>query len=148
MIPLNQIYWVAGFLEGEGYFTLINTSAAVRVSQVQKEPLDRLKNLFTGSINLTRKPLNPRHSDIFSWALCGVRAAGLMMTLYPLMSLKRKFQIVRALNVWKLHPPEQTLRKQCPKGHPYSPTNTYIYKDGTRHCKKCTNLRHKNKGRG
>ena len=49
---LNDLYWSAGFLEGEGAFMKNGTGGiVVTASQVQKEPLDRLYKLFGGGMN-------------------------------------------------------------------------------------------------
>ena len=83
-----DIGWAAGFLEGEGSFRGSKQERSARVQGVQKDPetLFRLQRLFGGSIHKNRQAIHV-------WHLCGARAAGLMMTLYPLLSERRKVVI-------------------------------------------------------
>lgn len=103
MISIYDLYWAAGFLEGEGSFHDSPTQTGIRVTTAQVEfaPIEKLQNLFKGShIRLVRHE-RPEHSPIWHWTLTGPRAAGLMMTLYPLLSPKRQAQIEKALASWK-----------------------------------------------
>ena len=144
MISLRKIEWVAGFLEGEGAFQSggsVRTTPVVSVAQVQREPLERLQELFGGPINMyLRKNKNPNHSDAFRWGMYGGRAAGLMMTLYPLMSPKRKEAIRKAIMAWRSGRGESynSHKIQCPKGHPYNDENTYKRLNGSRVCRICS----------
>ena len=91
----KDIYWAAGFLEGEGSFRLAR-GTVITAPQVQREPLDRLQKMFGGTIAF-RKRENPKHSDIHIWSVCGSRARGVMMTLYSIMSPRRQEQIRKSL---------------------------------------------------
>src|SRR3990167_781206 len=110
MISTNNIHWAAGFLEGEGSYSAGRLksdkgySKGIRVSaaQVQKEPLERLQRLFGGS--LAQYVGGRLGNYIWLWGLGAEKSAGLMMTIYPLMSSKRKSQIERALTNWKATP--------------------------------------------
>lgn len=133
---LKKLYWTAGFLEGEGWFGVSQKGsgyAAITVVQVQREPLERLKEYFGGYIVKRQKPSSDRHSQAYAWMVNGVKAAGLMMTLYPLMSPKRQRKILATLGAWRAAPVYSGLRVACPKGHPYSGVNSC----GGRICKLC-----------
>jgi hypothetical protein len=99
MLFSRDIGWAAGFLEGEGYFSWNRTAISVQASQVQREPLDRLQMLFGGRINgpYSSKNQNP----YFRWSLCGTRAAEVCMTLFVLMSPKRKEKMASILAEWR-----------------------------------------------
>lgn len=58
--------------------------------------------MFGGSLVLVRRSLPRKH--IWSWTLQGNPAAGVAMTLYGLMSPRRKEQIRAALDDWKAMP--------------------------------------------
>lgn len=91
----SEIYWAAGFLEGEGCFQRTATQQ-VNAAQVQREPLERLQAYFGGTIYLyaaQREGQSQKHV----WSVSGTRARGVMMTLYVLMSPKRQGQIKKAL---------------------------------------------------
>lgn len=95
---IRDLEWIAGFLEGEGSFGYNSGSGQVGVSQVNLEPLTRLLNLLGGNIypvKLNNK--NPNWNDAYAWHITGSRARGVMMTVYPLMTEKRKHQILLAL---------------------------------------------------
>lgn len=98
-MDMHHVYWTAGFLDGDGSFSLCGQSPRVSATQADLFPLEKLVRLWGGAISpkklsaLSRKPL-------FAWA-CGSNTVGLMMTLYPLMSPSRQQQIAHALMHWK-----------------------------------------------
>ena len=124
-VDIVDLAWAAGFLEGEGSFTIqSNGKHYVQAPQVQREPLDRLRAMFGGSICFTS-------SRIFRWRLCGPAAAGLMMTLYQWMSPRRREQIRRVLEAWRSRPTADRFRTLCRKGHPLTGPM------GSRRCEPC-----------
>ena len=138
MIEIREIVWAAGFLEGEGCFHARNR--AISCSQVQRWPLDRLAAAFGGHIGF-RTPQNENHSPYYAWTLCGSAAAGLMMTLYGLMSPRRQWQIRAALAMRAAGPGSGSNRKgitHCKAGHPLSEARVYR---GRRCCRACEKSR-------
>ena len=108
-----DIAWTAGFLEGEGCFGIerLKTrrggeTAIIRLSagQNQKEPLLRLQALYGGSVLLVKRN-TPTFgvAPHYTWRLSTTKSVPLMMTIYALMSPKRREQIERCLNQWKSH---------------------------------------------
>src|SRR3972149_72726 len=152
MIDIKQIFWIAGFLEGEGSFTgrtPKNRCAIVSATQVQLEPISRLQSLLGGKIrSFSRKEVT---GNIYHrWELFASRAIGLMFTIYQLMSPKRQSQILKVINGWKAGLGQggyNRIKTHCPKGHPYSPENTYINQNGkykSRNCLICQREKGKN----
>ena len=97
---ITQLYWAAGFLEGEGNFSSQLSRGSVNYSvsakQVNPDPLCLLVCLFGGTISYsTRENENTmvNSQPIFRYCVSGARARGIAMTLYSLMSSKRKAQI-------------------------------------------------------
>lgn len=132
---VNKLQWTAGFLEGEGWFGTVNKKSScvsVVAVQVQREPLERLKRYFGGYIVL-RKRVCSRHNAASAWMLTGPKAAGLMMSLYSLMSPKRQQRIAECLEKWKNGVAHPRHRFCCPKGHPYSGLSN----KGARICRAC-----------
>lgn len=126
MPTVKDIAWAAGFLEGEGWFGCAGkNSLSCTCCQVQEEPLRRLQSIFGGNIQgpIKKSGNNPNHSAFFRWAKCGHAAAGMMMTLYGLMSPKRKEQIRLALAKWKIAAGAPGIRRFCRQGHEYSGDN-------------------------
>lgn len=141
MISINDIHWIAGFLEGEGSFygcePFPKRGAPIEVSasQVQKWPLEKLNSIIPGTMRLRKK--NSPTSSIWIWYANTANSAGLMMTIYSLMSPKRKEQIERALFFWRIRVSSRwKYRTHCIHGHEINEMNTYIYK-GTKRCKPC-----------
>lgn len=95
LIDTKELYWAAGFLEGEGWFANYRDHPRVGANQVQLEPLERLQNLFGSSIR------HEKSRNLNTWEMSGPHAIGLMMTVYPLMSSRRKGQIKKAIEQWK-----------------------------------------------
>ena len=113
---IHELYWAAGFMEGEGCFSLRDRQAeakgtaslSCKASQVNPEPLYRLKELFGGPVYGPYKgtpSMKVRNRQPFyEWSVSGRQAAQVFMTLYPLMSDVRKKQIRRGMVVWKAAP--------------------------------------------
>lgn len=93
----RDLEWAAGFLEGEGSFQRCGSSEAIYCRQVNPEPIHRLQELFGGVI-AQRLPGDRFGKQVqLEWHCTGARARGVMLTLYSLLSQKRKEQIKKAL---------------------------------------------------
>lgn len=90
---IRDLERAAGFMEGEGSFSGNDRVAAF---QVNREPLDRLVALFGGKI--TEVIRTSPSSSGWQWYTSGARARGVAMTLYLLLSEKRRAQIKVMLN--------------------------------------------------
>jgi hypothetical protein len=102
MIALKDIFWSAGFLEGEGCFQESRTTPTITVAQVEEHPLLRLQELFGGKVrHYSRRNPSGYITNYYRWQINGSPAAGLMMTLYPILSPKRQTRIERVIRAWK-----------------------------------------------
>ena len=99
--PIPNLMWAAGFLDGEGSFSSGKGSPIVQGHQVSIEPLIELQRLFGGSIACYSRPNNPKAQPIHVWTVCGSRAAGVMMTLFTLLTERRQEQIKNVLVKWR-----------------------------------------------
>lgn len=144
-VTTRNIYWTAGFLEAEGSF-LFGKDGTLKVVavQVQSWPLERLANLYGGKVYLETRS-NPKWNDVHRWYVIGERAAGLMMTLYPLMMSKRKRQILAALDGWKKEPVPRKYRTHCPNGHERTEENIYLYRN-VKQCRQCRKIQDQGRG--
>jgi len=130
----DRIVWGAAFLEGEGCFTWVKTGESARIDACQKqvEPLTRLQRWFGGTIRhkIQKKKIrnNSETTWIYTWALNGTNAVALMMTLYDLMSPKRKEKIRYIISLWKKKGCSPQYRKTCKNGHEWTSENTRIYR--------------------
>lgn len=144
MIKTVDIYWLAGFLEGEGCFGCYNRKLSVRASQVQKWPLEKCRQLVAGPFY--RREAKGNANVAYQWAVEGRNAAGLMMTVYALMSPKRKAAIRKALKEWRQIPIRRGEWFHCPQGHAYTKANTILQQRGKslrRRCRVCEQTREK-----
>jgi hypothetical protein len=99
--PLTAITlgWAAGFLEGEGCFPVSSrTTSTITANQKESEPLQRLQKMFGGRLYWRA---SGGTYGIHEWHIFGPTARGVMMTLYPLMSPRRREQIRASLTRWR-----------------------------------------------
>ena len=128
--PTTQnLYWAAGFLEGEGCF-IDSRSARVSANQVNPEPVQRLQAYFGGSLKqFTAARARANHSrPIWNWACNGSQGAAVAMTLYPLLSAVRQEAIRKMLTLWRARNGRGQFararwleRTHCKAGHLYTP---------------------------
>lgn len=90
-----RLAWIAGFLEGEGCFYGTSKGTSHSIVAVQKDPesLMFLQQYLGGSVN----KISTNERDYWRWLVSGSRARGIMMTIYLMMSVRRREQIVGAL---------------------------------------------------
>lgn len=142
-MPLRtrDLEWLAGFLEGEGCFDVSKRYGSVRITacQVQRWPLEKCEALVGGRINGPRQQRNPNAQPRYDWGLSGIKAAGLMMTLYTLLSPRRQWQCRKALNLWRSRQTATKYQKFCKRGHPFTTENVYN-SERQRSCKLCHNV--------
>lgn len=107
VIDIREIYWAAGFLEGEGSFVVSSALKShhltIEAAQTEIEPLERLRALFGGRIcgpYSRTKPDVKRCKPIYHWTISGGRAIEAAYTLYALMSARRKEAIRKMVRYW------------------------------------------------
>ncbi len=110
MISTKDIAWAAGFIDGEGTIQGANTGKfAMTVGQQDSELLFRLARIFGGyvtertdftSVGVIRPGDKYTHRRLGFWRVYGAHAASIAMTLYPLLSTKRRAQVRRTLEPW------------------------------------------------
>jgi hypothetical protein len=136
-----QLAWAAGFLEGEGSFGCHGGTPRVSAGQVQREPIDRLTQMFGGHV-WERAPIGMGTKPCWIWALNKQKSAGVMMTLYSFMSPKRQEEIRNALAMWRaarsLQPHNSPV---CPRGHAITGHNAQKVPSRTYpRCRACHNM--------
>jgi hypothetical protein len=89
------LFYAAGFFEGEGYATVAKNENGCRAQAGagQKDPtvLYFLRDYFGGNVGYDDK------ADFYTWRLTGMHARGFLMTMYRMLTPRRKKQIRRAL---------------------------------------------------
>src|SRR6266571_8681010 len=101
---IKDIAWVAGFLEGEGYFGINGHSVRIYVNQTDKDSVEKLRDIISPESNIgfqSRKHYGDKHQDIYRFWCYGTVAVGWMMTIYPMMGKRRKEAIRETLEFWR-----------------------------------------------
>lgn len=96
---IEMLSWAAAFIEGEGWISLRSGgSVQIGARQVDKEPIERLLALFGGNAILevtNKKQYN--NSPSWKWYAYSARAVGIMLTLYPWFTTRRKEQVGKVI---------------------------------------------------
>lgn len=112
-VRVIDIAFCAGFIEGEGWMTppaikrngTMASGARIAACQVVREPLCKLQDIFGGTIIVKKaqKHKHPHWQDQYVWSVYGNKAIGIMMTIYPFMSDRRKERIRICIDLWRQH---------------------------------------------
>lgn len=134
---LTDIYWVAGLLEGEGYFGRNGSTIIVRCAMTDLDTIERLAAII-GVGQVFEHGATKGHKPIWDWGIYSKNAAQWMMTLWPLMGTRRRQRISELLEWWATIPlPGYVNRRKthCVNGHPFDPENIYWHgPKGTKRC--------------
>lgn len=144
----EELYWIAGFLEGEGSFVLTGrksyTVAYPRIcaGQNTREPLDRVARFLGGNV----RPIRPKKTgckEFWSWTLDGAKVSETMRLLRPLLSSRRQAQIDVCIAGERRNPigsgSANRNKTHCPRGHSYSIPRLRLGRIH-RECRECRNL--------
>ena len=110
------ISWLAGLLEGEGWFGAKNmpkdgTHPTVRIypaislGTTDKDVAERAAHFLGASVRSAKRIKN--YKQVYKVQRVGKVAAGWMMTLYPLLGDRRKRRIYDVLTAYKNMPPSR-----------------------------------------
>lgn len=99
----EELWWAAGFLEGEGCFSRDDCHRVAATQTATREPLDKLMRIFGGSIrridNSARRARSTmKIQDQWLWRVSGEQALFCMLILLEKMSVRRQEQIYKAMN--------------------------------------------------
>lgn len=93
-----QLIWIAGFVDGEGCFSIQRTKhsydqfayyqAIVTVSQVVRKPLDEIASVFGGKVHSRTHKENGR--VYFHWTAYGARARAICLALRSYLRVKQR----------------------------------------------------------
>lgn len=93
-----QLIWIAGFMDGEGCFSIQRTKhaydqyayhqAIVTVSQIVRKPLDEIASVFGGNVRGRTHKATGR--VYFHWTAYGARARAVCLTLRPYLRVKQR----------------------------------------------------------
>lgn len=130
MIKISSIFWLAGFLDGEGTFIYNGSSPRLQVISTDLDLIQRCKremNVTTNIYNVKR--YESHHKRAHGLTINGSFAVSWMMTLYPLMSIRRKSEIREVIEKWKIHRSHNN--GVCVNGHPQTKENLIFTYDSS-----------------
>jgi hypothetical protein len=98
------LYWIAGLLEGEGYFGLAsyqrtNSTPNVAVNMTDCDIIERIASIW-GVQSVRLKPRQAHWNDTYLAKLRGTRANEFMQLIFPIMGQRRQTQIDVALKAY------------------------------------------------
>jgi hypothetical protein len=145
MITSTQIGWLAGLLEGEGYFAYREVQGlTIQISMTDFDVIHRVSSLL-GFGSIHKCPARPDRKQAWRWSAGGQpQVAGLMMTLLPLMGERRAAKIRECLALWKERGLPRRQWTHCKNGHELSGENLRLVTEGKytkRRCVECGMLR-------
>lgn len=113
MIAVRDLCWAAGFIEGEGTFSVTNRiNLRLAVPQVERAPLERLQHLFGGNIRWSERPRGARH--IHTWSLNVThQVAGIAMSIYGIVGPRKRAQIGKCLAAWRQPYLPHAINRRC-----------------------------------
>lgn len=142
----TELYWAAGFFDGEGTAGFYAGSQLhLRVGQSTKEPLERFqKAVGGGHVTGPQKPHGRGKLPVYVWQIFArTEAIRIAKLLIPLVCNKRE-QIQKALDAALAYEPRQgSNMKVCRKGHSFTSDNIYTDKRGFRGCIECQRVRNR-----
>ena len=138
MITANDLHWAAGFIDGDGCVGHTRTTPMITATQKDRWPLEKLVSLFGGTIYRHVRDEAKGHI-YYRWDLYGNAAAGVLMTLYVLLSPRRQAKIRDVVERWKFQAKGSFNAKKthCKRGHEFTEENTYVKPLGGRQCRSC-----------
>lgn len=112
----RNLEWLAGFLEGEGSFGMVETQKRywyplIQVSTTDADVVSRAAGLFGTKLLGPWKQTGLRNDGsscklMYGARVRGANAAGWMMTLYSLLGERRRCKIRDVLARWRAMPSE------------------------------------------
>lgn len=123
MLNLKDLYWLAGLLEGEGWFGIAHDgSNLVFRLQVASTDEDVIRRASLILLNEPRYSISDgdkwyRNKTVYNAGASGKLAISWMMTLYSLMATRRKAKMREVIETWRSY---NLPSDKCPKGHTYT----------------------------
>lgn len=95
-----ELAWIAGFFDGEGYVGVEKnqTTLAIQIAQVRREPLDRILRIVNlGRVQGPYNRTNPKWKPIYVFNIRGSDSYKFMALIFPYLSLPKQEQYANAL---------------------------------------------------
>jgi hypothetical protein len=113
----DEIIWLAGLLEGEGYFGLSVGRPRIALNMIDQDVVERAHQILQANCRVAiLAPRKSWHKRQFRTAVSGPQAIGWMMMLYPFLGERRQQRIRQALTEWRRLPVYKQYRQHCLRG--------------------------------
>ena len=133
MVTTKEIAWLAGIIEGEGCISLHPARGprfpTLHVTMADRDVIERVTTLLrlaTGRtysrevgepIKIDRRRRKPTHRDLYTTRIYGNRVVQWLMTIYPLLGVRRRTKAAEVIRTW-YRAPYSALRRR-PHCHPF-----------------------------
>lgn len=110
MIQPRGILYLAGLLEGEGYFALYRRTnrpsheIRITLTMTDRDVVERAACLMGVPVKGPFGPYGAGKKEVWQLHVYGVAAIGWLMTLYQFMGIRRRARIAQLLTVWRNAP--------------------------------------------
>jgi len=132
-VGIKEIAWLAGLIEGEGFFqSSKGLYPVMAVKMIDEDTIRKVSKLWGRPYNSDTSNVKIGWSSQWRVNICGTPAIEWMFTIYPLMSCRRKYQMLEVINKWKKIPAKVNFK--C--GHPRDLDNIR-YSGKSKICKIC-----------
>src|SRR5438093_8334018 len=100
-----QIAWIAGLLEGEGHFGLSYNEKypTIKVGVTDLDTIEKARDIMSPSTNIICERRQNNWKPFYKFGLHSTKAVEWMMTIYPLMSIRRKARIKSCIISWRMN---------------------------------------------
>lgn len=133
----ENIAWAAGLFEGEGCIVTGSPHNRWRLtlSSTDEDVIRKFAVIVgVGGVLGPQRHKNPKWKPIWTWwCTGGEKTTALLAAFYPLLGERRKAKAEVLMADFASAPP----KNQCPKGHLYTPENTYWLRGVWKYCRTC-----------
>ncbi len=97
MKQINEIAWLGGLLEAEGWFGLDGGKyPIISLKMTDEDIVVKVANIWKSTVT--------HHKNYWMTRIYAGRAVGWMMTVYPFLGRCRKDKVARIIGFWKNYP--------------------------------------------
>lgn len=98
---VKDIAWLAGIIEGEGWFCMQNNSPTLGLNMSDFDVVHRAADIMGAKTRTDNPGRRAGYKRQLRITVCGSQAAAWCMTLYPLMGVRRRAKMREVIAAWK-----------------------------------------------
>ncbi len=93
MIKTVDVAWLAGLLEGDGYFGQVRKCPIIKLALTAEDTVIRVASMWGSVVN--------HRGNMWETTISGARSVAIMMTLYTLLGKHRRSKVSGIINRWR-----------------------------------------------